>query len=62
MSNLLKKLARPARLERATCGFVVRRSIHLSYGRFPSSIITSLTEQKGFQPYKLHFDPSQGNK
>ena len=26
-------MARPARLERATCGFVVRRSIQLSYGR-----------------------------
>jgi hypothetical protein len=31
--NSLKLLARPARLERATCGFVVRRSIQLSYGR-----------------------------
>src|SRR4030067_1464380 len=28
-----QKMARPARLERATCGFVVRRSIQLSYGR-----------------------------
>lgn len=26
-------LARPARLERAACGFEVRRSIQLSYGR-----------------------------
>ena len=26
-------LARPGRLEHPTCGFVVRRSIHLSYGR-----------------------------
>ena len=33
MANSLILLARPARLERATCGFVVRRSIHLSYGR-----------------------------
>src|SRR5262249_28507767 len=29
-------LARPARLERATCGFEVRRSIQLSYGRITS--------------------------
>jgi hypothetical protein len=27
-------MARPARLERAACGFEVRRSIQLSYGRF----------------------------
>jgi hypothetical protein len=32
-SRVLGILARPARLERATCGFVVRRSIQLSYGR-----------------------------
>ena len=31
--ELTAHLARPARLERATCGFEVRRSIHLSYGR-----------------------------
>jgi hypothetical protein len=31
-------LVRPARLERAACGFEVRRSIRLSYGRtvYPS--------------------------
>ena len=33
MANSFILLARPARLERATCGFVVRHSIHLSYGR-----------------------------
>jgi hypothetical protein len=31
-------LARPARLERATCGFEVRRSIQLSYGRINKRI------------------------
>ena len=38
--RLLKRLARAARLERATCGFVVRRSIQLSYGR--SLIISNI--------------------
>ncbi len=33
MQPPIKLLARPARLERATYGFVVRRSIQLSYGR-----------------------------
>ncbi len=31
--NCLIWLVRPARLERAACGFEVRRSIRLSYGR-----------------------------
>ena len=31
--NPLIVLARPGRLERPTCGFEVRRSIQLSYGR-----------------------------
>jgi hypothetical protein len=30
---LIKSMVRPARLERAACGFEVRRSIQLSYGR-----------------------------
>ena len=29
----IKSMVRPARLERAACGFEVRRSIQLSYGR-----------------------------
>ena len=44
-ANLLKRLARPGRLERPTCGFVVRRSIQLSYGRvldFRLRIVVSL--------------------
>ena len=32
-ANRLIYLVRPARLERAACGFEVRRSIQLSYGR-----------------------------
>ena len=40
--NLLILLARPGRLERPTCGFVVRRSIHLSYGRLIYNHTTSL--------------------
>ncbi len=31
---LVQTLARPVRLERTACGFEVRRSIQLSYGRF----------------------------
>ena len=31
--NPLILLARPGGLEHPTCGFVVRHSIHLSYGR-----------------------------
>ena len=32
--NLTWFRARPVRLERTACGFEVRRSIQLSYGRF----------------------------
>ena len=49
VSNSLTSLARPARLERATCGFVVRRSIHLSYGR--ALIILGA---KIYNPHFLH--------
>ena len=38
MANLLILLARPARLERAACGFEVRRSIQLSYGRMVAAL------------------------
>ena len=38
-------VARPARLERATCGFVVRRSIQLSYGRFLELVNNYFTEK-----------------
>ena len=37
LANLLILLARPGWFEHPTCGFVVRRSIHLSYGRFAPS-------------------------
>ena len=35
-------VARPVRLERTTCGFEVRRSIQLSYGRTPKTIRTMM--------------------
>ena len=45
-ANSLKTLARPARLERATCGFEVRRSIQLSYGRaYLQFIISAVLEE-----------------
>ena len=37
---LIKSMVRPARLERAACGFEVRRSIQLSYGRTAVLILT----------------------
>ncbi len=43
--ELTAHLARPARFERATCGFEVRRSIRLSYGRINRGISGSVNEQ-----------------
>ena len=51
-SNPLISLARPARLERATCGFEVRRSIHLSYGRF--CCFTAYVSFIGYLPDELY--------
>ena len=48
--NPLKFMARPGRLERPTCGFVVRRSIHLSYGRLIDKHTTSLSFGQGQFP------------
>jgi hypothetical protein len=39
-------MVRPARLERAACGFEVRRSIRLSYGRAKVTILKNLFKFK----------------
>src|SRR5512139_1881790 len=43
-------MARPVRLERTTCGFEVRRSIQLSYGRFGVSEGTRTLDHWGHNP------------
>ena len=43
-------MARPVRLERTTCGFEVRRSIQLSYGRFGVSEGTRTLDRWGHNP------------
>ncbi|GEM_PF-732711 len=43
-------VARPVRLERTTCGFEVRRSIQLSYGRFGVSEGTRTLDHWGHNP------------
>src|SRR5512136_1972650 len=55
-------MARPVRLERTTCGFEVRRSIQLSYGRIGVSEGTRTHDHWGHNPVlyptELH-SPSQ---
>src|SRR5512136_1806954 len=43
-------MARPVRLERTACGFEVRRSIQLSYGRFGVSEGTRTLDRWGHNP------------
>gem|GEM_PF-2421435 len=45
--NILKSLVRPARVELAAFGFVVQRSIQLSYGR---THLRVMAERGGFEP------------
>ena len=54
-------MARPVRLERTACGFEVRRSIQLSYGRFGVSEGTRTLDHWGHNPVlyptELHSPP-----
>ena len=54
-------MARPVRLERTTCGFEVRRSIQLSYGRTGVSEGTRTLDHWGHNPVlyptELHSPP-----
>jgi hypothetical protein len=47
---LVWTMARPVRLERTTCGFEVRRSIQLSYGRIGVSEGTRTLDHWGHNP------------
>ena len=64
--NLTWFRARPVRLERTACGFEVRRSIQLSYGRFGVSEGTRTLDHWGHNPVlyppELHSPSNNSNQ